>query len=131
MIPRSSALQGRAKKPRNSVNGDPQWTPVASVKMSGTQHLMLTGKADVLGDDGFDIIEFARLAGFGAALDACDGGGGGFSPAGPKKGTVSTVTRDRTYMLRCKCASAYGCPAKIKFIYHHATQRLELLNADG
>ena len=120
-----------AKKPRQSKKGDALWEMLESPVIVGDDvGAKLKGMSTIIGEE-FTVLKCACDAGFAEAIAEAAQDGGGWVLAGPKGGAVSSITRDITWVYRCRSFTSFGCGAQIKIVYRVATQSLVVLYATG
>ena len=127
----AQVLVSSAKKPRKSLNGDPDWHMMEAPAILGDSiGAQLSGLSDLQGEP-LTAMSVAMNAGFCTYITEYEQGGGGWSLACKKAGVTSSITNDIAWTYRCKSHTAFGCPAQIKIIYKPTTDSLTVLHAKG
>ena len=127
----AQALVNSAKRPRKSLNGDPDWHMMEAPAILGDSiGARLMGLSDLQGET-LTAMSVAKDAGFGEYITEYEQGGGGWALACKKAGVTSSITNDITWTYRCKSHHTLGCPAQIKILYKPVTDSLTALYAKG
>ena len=102
---------------RARVNPDPDWTLVTRVDRDPNAPW-----ATSWDDFPPEILE---------AVASLQGGGGGFTPAGPKGGVFSRNNSTNTFPLRCCSSHAWGCIKKVKIVEEYLGSAIAVYDAVG